>query len=125
MTIQQALESLHVSPALLSDADRTQLDEQGFLMIPDVLNSAQLAAICDRLDAILAEEGEDAGKEVHQEPGTDRMANLVNKGAEFDIFYTEPRVLAAISHVLGGDLKLSSLNARFAKPGEGLQSLHA
>jgi ectoine hydroxylase-related dioxygenase (phytanoyl-CoA dioxygenase family) len=125
VTIQQALESLQVSPTLLSDADRTQLDEQGFLKIPDVLSTEQLTAICDRLDAILAAEGEDAGKEVHQEPGTDRMANLVNKGAVFDIFYTEPKVLAAISHVLGGDLKLSSLNARFAKPGEGLQSLHA
>ena len=33
-------------------------------------------------------------------------------------------MLAAIAHVLHNDLKLSSLNARAALPGEGLQRLH-
>jgi len=125
MTIEQALAALHASANLLTDADRQQLDDQGFLEIPQVLKPDQITAINLRLDEILAAEGDDAGKEVHQEPGTERLANLVNKGPEFDIFYTEPRVLAAIAHVLRGDLKLSSLNARFAKPGEGLQALHA
>jgi len=116
---------LQASPDLITAADRQQLDEFGFLEIPDVVSEVQLTAIRGRLQEILAEEGDDAGKEVHQEAGTDRMANLVNKGAEFDIFYTHPRVLAAIAYVLKNDLKLSSLNARFAKPGEGLQGLHA
>src|SRR5205085_4992581 len=39
--------------------------------------------------------------------------------------FTHPRVLAGIAHVLGGNLKLSSLNARAALPGHGLQHLHA
>ena len=34
-------------------------------------------------------------------------------------------MLAAVAHVLGGDLKLSSLNSRAALPGEGLQALHS
>lgn len=125
MTIEQALEDLGARESLLTDAEREALDRDGLLEIPDVLSPEQVEAVCQRLDELLEAEGEDAGKEVHQEAGTDRLADLVNKGPEFDVFYTHPKVLAAIAHVLKNDLKLSSLNARFAKPGEGLQALHA
>jgi len=40
----------------------------------------------------------------------------VNKGEQFDVFYTHPRVLAGVAHVLGRSIKLSSLNYRSAKP---------
>jgi len=52
------------------------------------------------------------------------LADLVNKGAAFDIFYTHPKVLAGIKAVLGRSFKLSSLNYRAALPGMGLQNLH-
>ena len=42
----------------------------------------------------------------------------------FDIFYTHPRVLAAVAHVIGPEMKLSALNYRGALPGHGLQQLH-
>jgi ectoine hydroxylase-related dioxygenase (phytanoyl-CoA dioxygenase family) len=42
----------------------------------------------------------------------------------FEICFTHPRVLAAISHVLGGEFKLSSLNSRASLPGQGLQEMH-
>lgn len=125
MTILEALTKLGVSQDMLTDEERAQLDRDGFLKVEGVLSPAEVEAACNRLDELLAAEGDDAGKEVHQEAGTDRLADLVNKGAEFDIFYTHAKVLAAISHVLKGDLKLSSLNARFARPGQGLQGLHA
>src|SRR5207248_2903315 len=69
--------------------------------------------------------GENAGKEVHQETGTDRLSDLVNKAPMFEVCFTHPRVLAAIAHVLRGEFKLSSLNYRAALPGQGLQGLHA
>ncbi len=125
MTISDSLRALGATAELLSNHDREQLDTEGFLQIPHALSPEQVRQIRQRLDVLLAQEGAEAGKEVHQEPGTERLANLVNKGAEFDVFYTHPRVLAAVAHVLRGDLKLSSLNARFASPGEGLQGLHA
>ena len=59
-----------------------------------------------------------------KEVGADRLADLVNKGEVFDIFYTHHRVLAGIAHVLGQKFKLSSLNYRAAKPRMGLQKLH-
>lgn len=125
MTIGEALESLGAVPRQLTDEERMQLDRDGFLLIPQVLSPQQVAAVCGRLDALLASEGEDAGREVHQESGTERLANLIDKGPEFEPFFSHPKVLAAIAHVLDGDLKLSSLNARFALPGQGLQGLHA
>jgi len=125
MTIETALTALGVRDDLLTAAQKAQLDRDGFLALPGILSPEQVSAITSRLDALLAEEGENAGKEVQQEPGTERLSNLVNKGEVFDVFYTQPSVLSAISHVLRGDLKLSSLNARFAKPGEGNQALHA
>ncbi len=125
MTIGEALESLGASPSQITDEERRRLDRDGFLLIPLVLSTEQVQAICARLDALLDAEGDSAGKEVHQEAGTERLANLIDKGAEFEPFFSHPKVLAAIAHVLQGDLKLSSLNARFALPGQGLQGLHA
>lgn len=125
MDTPQALAQLGVRDDLLTQEQRDALDRDGFLVLPNILDAVQLGAIRERLDELLAMEGEDAGREVHQEAGTDRLSDLVNKGAVFEVFYSHPVVLAGIAHVLGGDLKLSSLNARSAKPGEGRQGLHA
>ena len=70
-----------------------------------------------RLDELAELEGEDAGKELHQEGGTIRVSNLVNKGPMFEIGFSHPRVLAAIRHVIGPRFKLSSLDCRMALPG--------
>jgi len=126
MTIRDALDRFGATAAgALTAEERAQLDRDGFVVLPGVLGPAQVDALNARLAALLAEEGEDAGKEVHQEAGTDRLSDLVNKGEEFRACFTHARVLAAVAHVLGADLKLSSLNARIAKPGEGGQHLHA
>jgi hypothetical protein len=81
-------------------------------------------AVQARLAELLAAEGERAGLEVHREGGTDRLADLVNKGAVFEPCFTDSRVLACIAHVLG-EFRLSSLNSRAALPGQGHQGLHA
>ena len=73
----------------------------------------------------VVEEGEGAGTEVHQEEGTWRLSNLIDKDPMFEKVITEPRLLAAVCHVVGPSFKLSSLNSRAALPGHGLQGLHA
>jgi ectoine hydroxylase-related dioxygenase (phytanoyl-CoA dioxygenase family) len=125
MDIRQALAALDVRDDTLSQAEKEQLDRDGYLPLVGILTGEQIARFRARLDQLVQLEGEQAGKEVHQEAGTDRLADLVNKDALFDICFTHPRVLAAIHHVLGGELKLSSLNYRAALPGQGLQALHA
>jgi len=110
----------------LPDPDiREQLDTVGFAAIPGVLGSSRLEEIRARLAELSEREGARAGTEVHQEVGTDRLSDLVNKGDVFEVFYTHPAVLAAVAYVLDGDVKLSSLNSRAALPGQGHQGLHA
>ncbi len=125
MQVQEALTALGVTDQILTQAEKEKLDRDGFLPLADILSAQQIAQITQRTDELVALEGQDAGKEVHQEVGTTRLSDLVNKDPLFEVCFTHPRVLAAISHVLGGDLKLSSLNFRAALPGFGLQGLHA
>ena len=108
------------------------LDEYGYLGLGQLLSADQVKQINDRITELLQTEGDNAGAELAEskyirhpkEEGADRLADLVNKGMIFDIFYTHPRVLAGIDAVLGQQYKLSSLNYRAAKPGKGLQKLH-
>jgi len=124
MDIKTALRDLGVSAGLLSMAEQARLDEDGFLPLPGILSDGQLRVIRRRLAELSAAEGDKAGTEVHQEDGTDRLADLVNKDPVFDVCFTCPTVLAAVAHVLG-DFTLSSLNSRAALPGHGQQRLHA
>lgn len=124
MTIPEALASLGADPKLLNEKERRSLDEQGLLMIPDALSPGQLAELRRRIDLLTQLEGSEGGKEVHQEAGAARLSNLVDKGDAFRVCFTHPKVLAAIAHVLNANFHLSSLNARAALPGQGLQALH-
>jgi hypothetical protein len=119
-----ALAELGVTQATLAGGTTERLDRDGYVILPGVLSGAELDAIRTRLAELLAAEGDQAGLEVHQEAGTNRLADLVNKGPMFKPCFTDPRVLACVGHVLG-DFKLSSLNFREALPGQGLQALHA
>ncbi|MFN8358204.1 MAG: phytanoyl-CoA dioxygenase family protein [Spirosomataceae bacterium] len=108
------------------------LDVNGYLNLGQLLSPEQVNQVNNRLAELMQEEGDNAGAELvaskyirhPKEEGADRLADLVNKGPVFDIFYTHPRVLAGIEAVLGSSYKLSSLNYRAAKPGKGHQKLH-
>ena len=127
------LAALGVHEGLLSTEEKTFLDQNGYLNLGPILNADQVQTVNQRLAEILEEEGDRAGWELMDSPyirhpkekGADRLADLVNKDPLFDIFYTHPRVLAAVSYVLGSELKLSSLNYRAALPNYGHQKLHA
>jgi ectoine hydroxylase-related dioxygenase (phytanoyl-CoA dioxygenase family) len=124
MDMTTALAGLDVAADSIDDETRERLDRDGYAPLAGVVPEDQLAVMRTRLAGLLAAEGDRAGLEVHQEAGTDRLADLVNKDPVFDICFTDPRVLACVRHVLG-EFKLSSLNFRAALPGQGLQALHA
>ena len=124
MDMATALAGLGVTADSIDDSARERLDRDGYAVLPGVLSWRQVAGFRSRLAELLASEGDQAGLEVHQEAGTDRLADLVNKDPAFDVCFTDPRLLASVAHVLGG-FKLSSLNFRAAVPGHGLQALHA
>jgi len=119
-----ALAELGVTEATLDEQTRDHLDRHGYAVLFGVLSDQELEAIRGRLAERLAIEGDQAGLEVHQEAGTNRLANLVDKGPMFKPCFTDPRVLACMAQVLG-EFKISSLNFREALPGQGLQALHA
>ena len=111
---------------MLTQTEKAQLDEQGFLVLPDFMDAALLAALRARVEELFAAEGERAGAEFKQEPGARRLANLVNKGEIFERVILTPRILECMQHVLGPELKLSSLNVRAADPhSDCAQPLHA
>lgn len=130
--MQDPLEKLGVHDDLLSSEEKAFLDTQGYLSLGRLLSDEQLDGVRKRTSQLLEEEGENGGSELFdskhirhpKEAGVHRLANLANKGPIFDQLYTHPKLLAAVSHTLGPEIKLSSLNYRAAKPGQGLQKLH-
>ena len=101
------------------------LDEEGYVILPDMADSETLAAIRFAFDEIVEREGESAAKEHHQEAGAHRIANLVNKGAIFDRAWCDPLVLSCCYRMFGRPFKLSSCNGREALRGGGHQPLHS
>jgi ectoine hydroxylase-related dioxygenase (phytanoyl-CoA dioxygenase family) len=124
MDMTTALDDLGVTASTIDDPTRERLDRDGYAVLEGVLTGPVLTVMRTRLAELLEEEGDQAGLEVHQEAGADRLADLVNKDPVFEICFTDPRLLACVAHVLS-DFKLSSLNFRAALPGDGLQALHA
>jgi len=110
----------------MTPAEREQLDELGYVVLPNFLDPEMLEALRARVEELYEQEGENAGSEFRQEAGARRLANLVDKGEVFERLISFPRVLEMVSHVLGGSVKLSSLNARSANPfSPDAQPLHA
>ncbi|HLN04374.1 MAG TPA: phytanoyl-CoA dioxygenase family protein [Bryobacteraceae bacterium] len=111
---------------MLCAPEKRQLDQEGYLIIEDLMGLGMLRALRERIDQLFAEEGDQAGCEFKQEPHARRLANLVNKGEIFECAIVTPRVLECMAHVLGPEFKLSSLNVRVAGPNSNCsQPLHA
>lgn len=109
----------------MTELEKRQLHEQGYLIVRGVMNPEWLADLRETTARLLASEGDAAGSEFRKETGSDRLANLVDKGECFERLVSHPLLLEAAETVLGPDWKLSSLNYRAALPGDSsLQPLH-
>ena len=109
----------------MTEAQRRELDEQGFVLLPAFIDDAFLHELRASIHRLFEHEGERAGHEFRQEAHAHRLANLVDKGEAFRRAILLPGLLACVRHVLGPEIKLSSLNARSADPGSDAgQPLH-
>lgn len=110
----------------LTDVQKYQLKEEGYLVLENFMSDELLDALRTRIEQLFREEGDRAGAEFKQEPGSRRLANLVNKGEIFREVIALSLILDCVKAVLGPNFKLSSLNVRSANPhNEITQPLHA
>jgi ectoine hydroxylase-related dioxygenase (phytanoyl-CoA dioxygenase family) len=110
----------------MTDDQLHRLEHAGYVALPGVLSAEELEALRERLEALWAEEGDEAGAENYIEKNTRRLANLANKGDIFRPIFGHPAVLELAHAVLGSGVRVSMLNARDALPGAGpAQPLHS
>jgi ectoine hydroxylase-related dioxygenase (phytanoyl-CoA dioxygenase family) len=100
----------------MTDRQTRQLDEEGYVVLEAAMPDELLHRLRTRIQELFDEEGDLAGQEFRTEEHAQRLANLVNKGEMFREAIVLAPVLNLVRHVLGGDCKLSSLNARSADP---------
>jgi ectoine hydroxylase-related dioxygenase (phytanoyl-CoA dioxygenase family) len=109
----------------MTNEERRQLDEQGFVVLENAMGGDLLRELRARIHEVSEVEGDRAGSEFRIEAHAHRLANLVDKGEVFRRAIVLPRVVECVRHVLGPQMKLSSLNARSADPhGDVPQPLH-
>jgi ectoine hydroxylase-related dioxygenase (phytanoyl-CoA dioxygenase family) len=109
----------------MTNEARRQLDEQGFVVLENCMGLDLLRQLRTQISDISEAEGDRAGHEFRTEAHARRLANLVDKGEVFRRAIVLPPVVECVRHVLGPQVKLSSLNARSADPnGEVPQPLH-
>jgi ectoine hydroxylase-related dioxygenase (phytanoyl-CoA dioxygenase family) len=118
------LDALGANTGLLSQQQKDELDNNGFTVIPDLIDRQWIVKLRERYDEIVSEEGENAAKEHHKEAGAPRLANLVNKGTVWEKVWSHPLLLSACRYIFEGEFKVSSLNGREAIMGGGRQPLH-
>lgn len=109
----------------LNPVEQQRLDEEGLLVLNDFIAPDILVTLRRRINELFATLGARAGAEFRQEPQTDRLANLVDYDDIFRWAIAAPKLLACVARVLGPEFKLSSLNARSARPhSDWTQPLH-
>ena len=115
------LRSLGAERSQITDAERIALDSDGYVILRGVLNAEQLANVLSAIERLIAQARLDP---TWHAGGTLHLTDLVNDPA-FDPVWKSSRLLAAIVHILGYDLKIGSVAYRAPKPGYGAQTLHA
>jgi hypothetical protein len=139
-TIKDALEVFGVNEATLTDAQKKELEDRGYLIINNIIDPSWLWEIRNLFESVFKTEGYLEGRhanavtlsmgdyikkqfgvkdEDYEEKGLRKVFNIVNEGTVFDRVYTHPKVLAAVNHLFKKEFKLSSLTAAEAIPGEG------
>jgi len=104
----------------MNDEQRTQLNEEGYLIFKSFLSREKIDALLARLEELWAAEGKKAGEENYIEPGVRRLANLASKGSLFRELYAHPQVLEVVEAVMGSDMRASMVNARDVPPHTGV-----
>jgi ectoine hydroxylase-related dioxygenase (phytanoyl-CoA dioxygenase family) len=106
----------------LSAEQQQQLLKAGFVVLPDMVPKAAIAALQEAYDATMAS---GKGNDYKVGSSTTRLNDFVNRSAAFDALYLYAPLLSASSLVIGAPFKLSSMLGRTLRPHTAAQDLHA
>ena len=108
-----------VDPAL-ADADLAQVQRDGYVILPDLLSTDELAEIKEAVAPLL----DRSGRNSFEGRCTQRVYSVLNKTRACDRIADHPRVLALLDRLLLPSYLLSMLQVINILPGEHAQMLH-
>lgn len=123
--IDQLFEAVGANDKTLSRADKENLDNQGFLIVPGLLDKKWLEQLRAAFERLLEEHERENGQHARQATGTRHVPISLAPGQLFENVYTHPKLLAAVRHILGDDLRFGGIHGRDPLPGFGQQGLHS
>lgn len=135
---QDAFEALGVNGRTLSEEQRKSLDENGFLVYsPGPQHLAKFGidvpVMREVIERLIHEEGWRGGREGKEDwvsperqldPGSHRLANLLDKHELFLRAIAIPEILAAVHYVIKDEIKVGAVDMREPRSGSGYQRLH-
>ena len=110
---------------MLTAHEKAELDSQGFLLLENLIPVETTVRLRER--ALALAEAERAAGNGHTYLANDsaqRVWNLVGKGEIFESAIQEPKMLAAMTDLLGADCTLSSFTVNVLYPGAPAAGLH-
>ena len=101
----------------ITDAQKRELDEQGCIVIPDVLSDAEIKVYKADILRLAEEEKQNGLARQHTDGYGQHVRWLVNKGKIYEKLVAHPKVMPFFEHVLGPDYTLSTLTSNIIDPG--------
>ena len=109
----------------LTESEKKQLDTNGFLLLENLISSDIAAQLREHALALAAAERETGNPHLYMaNESAQRVWNLVNKGEIFEAAIQQPKMLAAMTYLLGPDCTLSSFTVNVLYPGAPDIGLH-
>ncbi|MBN9393365.1 MAG: phytanoyl-CoA dioxygenase family protein [Chloroflexi bacterium] len=123
--IDELFEAVGANDKTLTRAEKDSLDRQGFLIVPGLLDKKWLEQLRAAFEQLLEEHEKENGQHARQTTGTRHVPISLAPGQIFEDVYTHPKLLAAVRHILGDDLRFGGIHGRDPLPGFGQQGLHS
>ena len=111
---EDLMEDLGADENVLSVMERRSLDEQGYLLMTDLIDLIWLDQLREAFEEAASKKEQSPGG---KESGTRHPDDLLNRSKAFHGICTQPKVLAAIHHILRRPFRLSQCGSTRIVPG--------
>lgn len=101
----------------ITEEQKKQLDEQGCIVIPNVLSEEEVAMYRTDILRIAEQEKQNGAALRHTNDSGQHVRWLMNKGEIYEHLVAHPKVMPFFEHLLGADYTLSTLTSNIIDPG--------